>query len=48
MLTGEENFAVYLLCRVTFKCVKQRHVLRGGSSNDDYLQNEETFRKLLS
>jgi len=44
-----ENFAVYQPRRVTFNSVKprQRHVPRGRSSNDESLQNKETFSKLL-
>jgi len=45
-----DNFAVYQPRRVTFKCVKprQRGLPRERSSNDESLQNEKTFSKLLS
>ena len=45
-----ENFAVYQPRRATFKSVKphQRRGPRGRSSNDESLQNEGIFRKLLS
>jgi len=40
-----ENFAAYQPRRVTFESVKprQRLVPRGRSSNDEPLQNKETF-----